>query len=124
MTTDWVRRFRQFSLDVDVIEDDVFESIEATVEKYLTHVVGCHYFRVLIDGGWSESDEGETVPALRTTWCNDPAKKSSMVPIHLPSVTKRQSVFSYTTRKPLWIVGKDGMPLAETRGVPDAARDM
>jgi hypothetical protein len=123
MATDWPKRFKQFSLAVDVIEDDVFETIESTVKNFFTNVLTCHYYRVMIDGIWTETEEGEAIPALSTVWSSDPEKKASTVPIRAPSKTRRQAVLSYALRKPLWIIAKGGMELNETRGKPDSLTD-
>ena len=89
MANDWPKRFRQFSLAVDVIENDVFENIESAVDNFFTDVLDSHYYRVLVDGGWTEAEEGDAIPALNTIWSNDPAKKACTIPVRAPSQTKR-----------------------------------
>jgi len=123
MATDWPKRFKQFSLAVDVIEDDVFENIESTVNSFFTGVLDSHYYRVLIDGAWTETEEGESMPALTTIWSSDPEKRASTIPVRPPSKTRRQAVLSYASRKPLWVVGKDGEALTETSNKPNSLVD-
>jgi len=63
---DWPARLRQFSLAVDVIEVDIFDDIKDALGRYFENVMGCHYFRVVVDGATHETEEGETLPALDT----------------------------------------------------------
>lgn len=113
MVASWPKRLKQFSIAVDVVDDETFRSVENHVEEYFRTILKCHYFCVLIDGSRERLEGGELAPVLKTIWSSNPAEVDSCIRIRRPDKTQHQPVWSYVTRKPLWVVTNDDSTLAD-----------
>ena len=95
---------KQFALSVDIVSEATFNRVRDYVVEYMRNELETAYFglmtRSVIDGQ----------PGLQTTWSS--ADQGSATTIRTGDGYTRQVSLCFDQRRALWVVSKDGTPLA------------
>lgn len=118
MADDWFKRFQDFSMTVDFVDDDLMEDVTSLLESSFEEAWRICFFRVLLSGYSIQTDTGD-VPALNTVWAKTDSKMGDMQIAKDNGDPTNQTTYAFLFRKPLWIRATDGSKLTRHTASPE-----
>jgi hypothetical protein len=111
----------QFANSVDHVDETTFDRIGDQVKRYVAKQLDVQYFDFQVGTMVDEDRAG-----LTKVWASEGAEGRSASPRTIltdaddPTSYRNQTSFAYATRRPLWIVCADKLPLYESKQVQDS----
>ena len=112
MSSEWAKRFKQFALAVDYVDESIIDEIKELLQQYFEETLETCYFRFLTEGSGTETPDG-VLPTLETVWSSSEEKTGDVALFAPGGRASGHLALCFELRKPLWITASDGKLLVD-----------
>jgi hypothetical protein len=105
MSETFGHRLKQFSLAVDIVDEDMFKQVWELVRRYVSRDLELAYWALLVEGEVNKN------PGLQARECSNENKPAFSLKT-AEGCYNGLAAYSFAEAKPLWIVSPDKQPLS------------
>ena len=102
MSSEWAKRFKQFALAVDYVDENIVDEIKELLERYFEEILETCHFRFLMEGAGTETPDS-VLPTLETVWSSSDETIGDVALFAPGGRPSGHVALCFERRKPLWI---------------------